>query len=74
MNRNFIGNKKPSLQTGCNILNTGKNIDSIEKINISNKYFMFTLLTWPFLVKALFNGRGQGCLHPLRSSPIPPYK
>ena len=48
MNRNFIGNKKPSLQTGCNILNTGKNIDSIEKINISNKYFMFKLLAWPF--------------------------
>ena len=48
MNRNFIVNKKPSLQTGCNILNTGKNIDGIEKINISNKYFMFKLLIWPF--------------------------
>ena len=48
MNRNFIGNKKRSLQTGCNILNTGTNIDSIEKIKISKEYFMLKFLTWPF--------------------------
>ena len=69
MNRNFTGNKKACLQTSCNILNTRKNIDSIEKINISKNVLCFGYYL-AFLVKAAFLWEGARVVTPLRSPPI----
>ena len=68
MNRKFIGNIKTFSQTGYNILNTGKNIDSIENIKISK---LFKLLTYFFSVFG--NGRflweGARVVTSFRSAP-----
>ena len=68
MNRNFIGNKKPSLQTGCNILNAGKNIDSIEKNKDIGRICYVKVIDLAILGQATFMG-GARVVTPFRSHP-----